>query len=71
LEYLGVGVGPVHRHGDHVQGADGLVRDPLALEQRVHRAQPVAEGGRPFELLLRRGFLHALLELALDGAVTT
>ena len=50
---------------------DRLVGDPLALEQRPHRAQAIAEGRRRLELLGLRGFLHALLQFPLDRPVTT
>ena len=60
LEHLRVRVRALDRDGDHVERADRLVCDPLALEQRPHRPQPVAEDRRLLELLRLRGVLHAL-----------
>src|ERR1700733_10329668 len=42
------------------------MRDPLALQQRSDRPQPVALTGRVLEPLLGRGQLHLVLELLLD-----
>ena len=69
LEDLRVGVGPLGGDRDRVERADRRVRDALALEQRAHRLQPVAVGGGLLELLLGRGRVHRLLEVALDLAV--
>ena len=69
LEDLGVGVGALGRHGHRVERAHRLVRDPLALEQRAHRLEPVAVHRRLLELLLGRRLLHLRLEVALDLAV--
>ena len=51
LEHLGVGVAPVERDGDRVEGADDAARHALALEQRAHGLQAVA---------LQRGLLELL-----------
>ena len=69
LEHLGVGVGALGGHRDRVERADRRVRDALALEQRAHRLQLVAELRRLLELLLGGGLLHPLLERVLDLAV--
>src|SRR5205823_8661960 len=52
-----------------VERAHAGVGDPLALEQRPHRAQAVAVQRRLLELLRVRGGAHLLLEVALDPAV--
>ena len=69
LEHLSVGLGLVHRDRDRVERAHCLVGHALALEQRVHRPQPVAFAGGVLEPLLGRGLAHRLLERALDLAV--
>jgi hypothetical protein len=69
LEDLCVGVHAVDGDGHRIQGADRLVGHPLALEQRAHRAQPVALQRRLLELLRLGGRVHALLEVALDVAI--
>ena len=69
LEDLGVGLALVHGHRDRVERADGLVGHPLALEQRVHRAQPVALPRGILEALLGRRLAHRFLQRALDLAV--
>ena len=51
LEDLGVGVGALDRDADQVGGADRAAGDPLALEQRADRLQPVAVQRRALELL--------------------
>ena len=69
LEHLRVGVGLLgcHRHG--VERADRVVGHPLALQQRAHGPQLVAELRGGLELLVGGGQLHRLVELALDLAV--
>src|SRR4051794_18307767 len=62
-------MGFLDRDADDVEGSDRLVRDPLALEQRAHGTQPIAEHRRLLELLPARGLLHTLLELPLDVAI--
>ena len=69
LEDLGVGVGAVDGHRDGVERPDRLVGDPLALHDRLHRAQPVARQRGVLVVLLLGGELHLGLELALDLAV--
>ena len=69
LEHLGVGLALVHGDGDRVERPDGLVGHALTLEQRVHRAQPVALPRRILEALLGRRLAHRFLERALDLAV--
>ena len=71
LEDLGVGVGPLDRDPDQVGGADRAAGDPLALEQRADRLQPVAVQGGPLEFLRRCRGLHLRLLLGLDLAVAT
>ena len=66
LEDLRVRVLPLHRHRDRVERPHRLVRDALALHQRLHRAQAVSLDRRLLEFLRRRCRAHALLELALD-----
>ena len=51
LEDLGVGVGALDRDPDQVGGADRAAGDPLALEQRADRLQPVAVERRALEVL--------------------
>ena len=69
LEDLGVGVGAVDGHRDGVERPDRLVGDPLALHDRLHRAQPVARQRGVLVVLLLGGQPHLALELALDLAV--
>ena len=67
LEDLRVRVRVVDRDRDHVERADRLVRDPLALEQRPDRPQPVAERRPPARTPAPpRPPAMPLLELALD-----
>ena len=66
LEYLGVGLGPVDRHGDRVERADRAARHPLALEQRADRLQPVALQRGALVLLGLGGGLHPGFDLLLD-----
>src|SRR5262249_26196890 len=70
LEDLGVGVGALGRDGHGVERADRLVRDALPLEQAAHRLEPVAQQRGVLELLLGRGLLHLVFEVALDLPVT-
>jgi hypothetical protein len=69
LEDLSVRVGLLGRDRDRVQRADGLVRDPLPLQQAVHGLQPVAQGRGGLEFLRGRGAFHIPLQVALDLAV--
>ncbi len=66
LEHLRVGLAVGHRHRDRVERPVRLVRDPLALEQRAHGAQPVALARGVLEALLGGRQLHLLVERPLD-----
>ena len=62
LEDLRVGLALGDRDRDRVERADRLVGDPLALEQRADRAQPVALARGVLEALLGGGLPHRPLE---------
>ena len=66
LQHLRVGVGPVHGHRHGVEGTHRLVRHAPALQQRMHRPQPVALERGLLELLRGRGGEHARFELLLE-----
>ena len=71
LEHLGVGVDVLRCDRHRVERPDRVVGHPLALQQRAHCLQLVAELRRRLELLVRRGQLHRLVQVALDLAVAT
>ena len=69
LEDLRVGLGARRRAtATASNGPDGLVGDPLALEQRADRLQPVALDRRLLEVLLAGVRSTSALEVALDLA---
>jgi hypothetical protein len=69
LEHLGVGVGTLGRDADQVRGPDRAAGDPLALEQRPDRLQPVAVDRGALEFLGGGGGVHLRLLVRLDLAV--
>ena len=66
LEDLGVGVGALDRHPDHVGASQRTARHLLALHQAADGVQPVAEERRPLEVLRLGRLLHLVLEVAGD-----
>ena len=66
LEDLRVRLAPVERHGDGIERADRLVRHAPALQQRMHRAQPVALERGLLELLGSRRGAHPRVQIPLD-----
>jgi hypothetical protein len=71
LEHLGVGVRPLGGDPDQVCGPDRSAGDPLALEQRADRLQPVTVDRGALELAGGGGGVHLRLLVRLHLAVAT